>query len=100
MNSNFGPTLTAVVSVTDDHDGPQGLKVTVHWEGFANGANGMSWDGFWFGAIGPVPFPGQRNQGGTLTRIWVTATDSAGATSVLEGVKIAVRPCPEPIIVP
>jgi putative peptide zinc metalloprotease protein len=88
------------VTVTDDHDNPRVVRVTIHWSGFASGANAMSWDGDFFGSVGPVPFPGKQNSGGTLDQVWVTATDSEGATSTLFGTKIAVRPCPDRVIVP
>jgi putative peptide zinc metalloprotease protein len=86
------------VSVSDDHDAPSTIKVTVFWSGFANGQNSMSWDGNFYGAVGPVAYSGEPNQGGTLS-IWVTATDSEGATSSrLIGSDIAVDACP-PIVI-
>jgi putative peptide zinc metalloprotease protein len=87
-----------VVSASDDRDPASELKVTVFWSGFATGQSPMSWDGNFYGAIGPVPYPGESNQGGTLS-IWVTATDSEGATSsALVGTDITVDPCQPQII--
>jgi putative peptide zinc metalloprotease protein len=96
--SNFGTQAFPAVSVSDDHDAPSTIKVTVFWSGFANGQNSMSWDGNFYGAVGPVAYSGEPNQGGTLS-IWVTATDSEGATSSrLIGSDIAVDACP-PIVI-
>jgi len=87
-----------IVIVNDDKDPPQTLRVVVHWSGFVDGSSAMSWDpgngiNYFYGAIGPVPYGGKPNLGGSLN-IWVTATDTKGKTSQTNGTKIAVRPCP------
>jgi hypothetical protein len=48
-----------------------------------------------FGAVGPVAFPGD-NRGGTLT-VSVVATDGDGASTTLAGGPVTVRACPPPI---
>ncbi|MFY1690097.1 cyclic nucleotide-binding protein [Plantactinospora sp. WMMB782] len=85
-------TTTAVVNVSDDRDAGQSLVVTVHWSGFASGSARMSPDGAYYGTVGPVPYPGQDNRGGTLN-VWVTATDSQKAESTLAGSPITVAGC-------
>ncbi|WP_422771594.1 cyclic nucleotide-binding protein [Plantactinospora sp. WMMC1484] len=85
-------TASAAVVVSDDRDSGGGLTVTVHWSGFATGSARMSPDGAYHGTVGPVPYPGQGNRGGTLD-VWVTAVDSDGAQSRLNGSPITVAPC-------
>ncbi|MEO3925922.1 cyclic nucleotide-binding protein [Micromonosporaceae bacterium B7E4] len=85
-------TTTASVNVSDDRDSGQSLVVTVHWSGFASGSARMSPDGAYYGTIGPVPFSGQNNRGGTLN-VWVTATDSQKAESTVQGSPITVTGC-------
>ncbi|HEV7708092.1 MAG TPA: cyclic nucleotide-binding protein [Asanoa sp.] len=87
-----GTTASASVIVTDDNDPEQALKVTVSWKGFDSGSDAMSWDGPFFGTIGPVPYPGTPNRGGSLS-ITVTATDTEGESSSISGTDIAVAPC-------
>jgi putative peptide zinc metalloprotease protein len=81
-----------VVSVKDDHDSPADIKVTVIWSGFADGSAPMSWDGNFYGSVGPIPYSGQANEGGTIS-ISVTATDSQGKTSRIDGTSITVDAC-------
>ncbi|SNT14163.1 putative peptide zinc metalloprotease protein [Asanoa hainanensis] len=90
-----GTAAFPVVSVTDDKDSDQSIKVTVSWSGFDSGSNSMSWDGNFYGQIGPVPYPGKPNEGGTLS-ITVTATDTEGESSSIDGSNIAVAPCNPP----
>ncbi|AVT30462.1 cyclic nucleotide-binding protein [Plantactinospora sp. BC1] len=87
------PTTTAaVVDVSDDRDSGESLVVTVHWSGFTSGSTRMSPDGAYHGTIGPVPYPGQDNRGGTLS-VWVTASDSQKAESTVQGSPITVAGC-------
>jgi putative peptide zinc metalloprotease protein len=81
-----------IVAVSDDHDSSGGLKVTVHWSGFASGSAPMSPDGNYYGAIGPVTYSGQPNDGGDL-KIWVTAIDSGGAATTLDGSPVHLTAC-------
>jgi putative peptide zinc metalloprotease protein len=82
VDNNPPTQLFPVVAVTDDQDDWPDLVVRVQWSGFHQGGAVMVWDGFFYGTIGPVPYPGTPNEGGTID-IRVTATDSGGATSTL-----------------
>jgi hypothetical protein len=85
-------TVGAVVTVTDDTPGAS-LRVVLHWSGFDNDSAGMSQSGTtWSGAVGPVAFSGQANQGGDLS-VWVTASDGT-STTTLPGPSVNVAPCP------
>ncbi|WP_213456859.1 cyclic nucleotide-binding protein [Rhizomonospora bruguierae] len=87
--------LPASVVVTDD--GPlENLRVVLHWSGFAGGSETMSGDGPWISTVGPIPYPGSSNAGGSL-KVWVTATDGQ-ATSSLDGTPITVADC-RPVII-
>jgi hypothetical protein len=66
--------------------------VIVRWTGFAAGSDQMSPDGNFYGQVGPIDFPGQSNDGGTLG-IVVTATDSEGASSSVRGSAVTVASC-------
>jgi hypothetical protein len=90
--SDFNTAAFPVVSVTDDRDPDQAIKVTVLWSGFASGSDAMSWDGDFFGRVGPVPYSGTPNRGGTLS-ITVIAQDTDGAENKISGTNIAVAPC-------
>jgi putative peptide zinc metalloprotease protein len=81
-----------VVDVTDDHDPSRTLRVEVRWTGFSAGARPMTWDGHFFGSVGPVPYPGKPNAGGQLS-ILVVAWDSSGAMSTLKGTPVTVLKC-------
>jgi putative peptide zinc metalloprotease protein len=81
-----------VVAVKDDRDGSSDLTVIVRWTGFAAGSDQMSPDGNFYGQVGPIDFPGQSNDGGTLG-IVVTATDSEGASSSVRGSAVTVASC-------
>ncbi|MDG4823084.1 cyclic nucleotide-binding protein [Asanoa sp. WMMD1127] len=81
-----------VVAVSDDKDPDQVIKVTVSWSGFASGSDAMSWDGNFYGRIGPVPYSGEPNTGGALS-IRVTATDSEGESSSISGTDVTVAGC-------
>ena len=86
---NSTQVLSASVEVSDDRD--QYLDVRVHWSGFASGSFVMQPDGrWWYGQVGPIPYTSPN--GGTL-KVWVTATDSAGATAILDGTPVTVIPC-------
>ena len=90
-----------VVSVDDDRDPQQALSVTVYWSGFATGQNTMNWDSnsHLAGVVGPIPYPGQSNRGGTLS-ISVVAVDAQGHKSEAPGTDVIVQPCspsPPPI---
>jgi putative peptide zinc metalloprotease protein len=90
---NVPTRLFPVVSASDDSDSPQSLTVQVHWSGFHTSSAPMGWDGDFFGTIGPIPYPGEPNHGGSIV-IWVTATDLDGATSRLDSRgPVSVLPC-------
>jgi putative peptide zinc metalloprotease protein len=67
-----------VVDVTDDRTPATQLTVEVRWTGFAQGVAKMTWDGFYYGVVGPVPYPGVPNEGGVLN-VRVVARDADGA---------------------
>jgi putative peptide zinc metalloprotease protein len=95
---NGQPTrVYPIVSVRDDRDPYTEITVTVHWSGFASGSDRMSPDGDFYGTIGPVPYSGTPNAGGTL-KIWVTATDGDGVTTTVDGSPVAVSGC-RPVII-
>nr|MDT0659251.1 cyclic nucleotide-binding protein [Micromonospora sp. DSM 115978] len=95
--SNFRTQAFPVVSVKDDRDSGDSLTVTVRWSGFAAGSDGMSWDGNYYGTVGPVRYSGEPNKGGVL-EIRVTATDSNGASTTIAGSSIAVDPCSPSVV--
>ncbi|HEX6871106.1 MAG TPA: hypothetical protein VF163_08410 [Micromonosporaceae bacterium] len=67
-------------------------RMVVYWSGFASGSSAMGWDGLWYGSIGPVPYSGKANAGGTLS-IWVTAWNAKGGSTTLKGTSINVLKC-------
>jgi putative peptide zinc metalloprotease protein len=98
--SNFPISLGGSVTATDDHDSGRLIRVVLSWSapGFQSGSVVMNPDGLpYYGAVGPVPYPGNPNNGGVLA-VSVVATDSQGATSNVLSTKVTIAPC-QPIII-
>jgi len=101
--SQFPTLLFPIVIVNDDEDPPNLLQVTVQWDGFAKGQADMTWDpgngiNYFYGTIGPIVNPTSEPNGGGTPNVWVTAVDTKGKQSRLDGTKVQVRPCPDRII--
>ncbi|MFY1633878.1 cyclic nucleotide-binding protein [Solwaraspora sp. WMMB335] len=87
-------TASASARVSDD---TPGFRVVLTWSGFAQGSMVMQPDGdIHYGSVGPVPYPGEPNRGGSLT-IRAVVTDRGGLTDSVES-KVSVVPC-QPVVI-
>jgi putative peptide zinc metalloprotease protein len=92
-----GQTSSArfIVVVNDDKDAPGDLSVSFSWSGFGSDSGSLSGGASRAGTVGPAAYPGQPNDGGTIT-VTVTVTDS-GKLSRSVSAAVTVMPC-QPVI--
>jgi hypothetical protein len=75
-------------------------SMTVSWKGqLLSGGQAMAHQGFtWFGAVGPIDYPGKPTEQDILN-ITVTAKNAAGGVTQLAGGPVTVLACPPPIVI-
>ena len=75
------------------------IRVVLAWsgDGFSGSEAMVRQAPYWFGTVGPVPYPGKANLGGKLT-VTATAYTAQGAKFELTGGPVTVLRCPPPII--
>jgi len=95
--SGYGTSIGVSVDASDDRDPSTALSLVLHWSGVVSGSARMSWDGYFYGVIGPFDEPSTPDEGGRITT-WVTGTDRSGHTSTLAGPAVDILRC-YPIII-
>ena len=93
-------TILYEVSVTDDHDTQVQLSVVFYWSGkYLNGSKKMGIRGpVFYVDLGQFTYQQDGNGAGDFLSIRITATDSGGKSSTINGKSVTVLPC-QPVII-
>ncbi len=88
-------TILYEVSATDDHGTQAQLSVVFFWKGtYLTGSKKMGIRGTVFYVdLGPFTYPTDGNGNADTLSISITATDSGGKSSTLNGKAVTVAPC-------
>lgn len=88
-------TILYEVSVTDDHDTQAQLSVVFSWSGqYLKGSKKMGIRGpVFYVDLGPFTYGKDGNGAGDVLSISITATDSGGQSSTIQGKPVTVLTC-------